>query len=58
MVPSSTIARRVVVPKPGRWTGVILVILVIVWSSQVTTGQIALVTTLLTTIGALLKLLS
>jgi len=53
----STIARRAAVPKPGRWTGVILVILVIIWSSQVTTEKIALVTTLLTAIGVLLKLL-
>lgn len=46
-------ARRPARLHPRRWTGIILVIIVLVWSSHMTSAQIASVAALMTAIGAL-----
>lgn len=54
-VPSSTMACLPSLPQPRRWTGVILVIAVLIWSSETTSAQISAAAGVLAAMTVLLK---
>lgn len=55
LLPCSTMARLPALPQPRRWTGVILVVIVLVSSARMSSAQIGATAALLTAAGILAK---
>lgn len=58
VLPRITMACVPALPQPRRWTGVILVVVVLVWSASMTSAKISAVAALLTAAGVMVKRLS